>query len=102
MPQFGVYRDRQRPKGALLLDVQSDLVADLDTRVVVPLVAAKNRRITSVEILMPEFEVDGQPYLMLTPQLAGIPAADLGEQVCSLKDHRDAIVKAIDLLITGI
>jgi toxin CcdB len=68
----------------------------------VPLVAAKNRRITSVEILMPQFDIDGQPYLMLTPQLAGIPAADLGEQVCSLQDHRAAIVKAIDLLINGI
>jgi toxin CcdB len=102
MPQFGVYRDRQRPKGPLLLDVQSDLIADLGTRVVVPLVSAEQRRIASVEILMPEFKIEGKRYLMLTPQLAGIPTADLGEQVVSLRDHRDTIVKAIDLLITGI
>jgi toxin CcdB len=102
MPQFAVHRDRQRPKGALLLDVQSDLIADLGTRIVVPLVPGEQRRIKPVEILMPEFKIEGKRYLMLTPQLAGIPAADLGEQVFSLRDHRDSIVKAIDLLITGI
>jgi toxin CcdB len=102
MPQFAVHRDRQRPNGPLLLDVQSDLIADLGTRVVVPLVVAEKRRIKPVEILMPEFKVDGKRYVMLTPQLAGISAADLGAKVCSLEDHRDTIVKALDLLITGI
>lgn len=102
MPQFTVHRDRQRPRGALLLDVQSDLIEGLGSRVVVPLVLAEKRRIKPARILMPEFTIDGKRYLMLTPQLAGIAAAELGEQVASLKDHRDAIIKALDMLITGI
>jgi len=39
---------------------------------------------------------------MLTPQLAGIPVRRLGTKVADLTQHRDEIVAALDLLITGI
>ncbi len=41
MPQFAVYRNRNaatRARYPLLLDVQSDLLAGMGTRVVIPLV----------------------------------------------------------------
>jgi toxin CcdB len=55
-----------------------------------------------VKTLMPVVEVAGEPYAVLTPQLAGIARKQLGEQVASLAAHRAEIVAALDLLIAGI
>jgi len=46
--------------------------------------------------------VDGQEFIMMTPQLAGIAASDLGTPVASAIEHRDEVVKALDFLIMGI
>lgn len=105
MPQFGVYRNpNPATKSAipLLLDVQSDLVADLGTRVAVPLCPASAMKGKIVNVLMPTFEIEGKQYVMLTPQLAGIDKKQMGAKVTDLAHRRDAIVAALDLLITGI
>jgi hypothetical protein len=39
---------------------------------------------------------------MLTPQLAGIPARQLGPEVADLAGHRAEIIAALDLLFTGL
>lgn len=105
MPQFGVHRNPNPATKAafpLLLDVQSDLVADLGTRVVVPLCPASAMKGKIVDTLMPVFEIGGKQYVMLTPQLAGIGNKQMGAKVADLAQRRDAIVAALDLLITGI
>ena len=100
--QFGVYRDRVNPKGPLLLDVQSDLIAQLTTRVVVPLYPLRNVTRQQMTSLTPTFTISGKRYLMQTPRLAGISVRDIGDQVGDLSDRRNDIVSAIDLLFTGI
>jgi hypothetical protein len=40
--------------------------------------------------------------VLVFQELAAIPASALGERVASLADHRDELVAAIDLLVTGI
>lgn len=50
----------------------------------------------------PVFEVEGAQYVMLPPQLAGIPEMRLGTKLAYLAQHRDEIVAALNLLITGI
>ena len=105
MPQFAVYRNPNPETTAdypLLLDVQSDLIAELGTRVVVPLCPAEATKGKLLRTLTPVFEVAGEQYVMLTPQLAGIPVRRLGTKVADLTQHRDEIVAALDLLITGI
>jgi toxin CcdB len=105
MPQFAVHRNPNPATSAdypLLLDVQSDLLGDLATRVVVPLCRAASLGGRLVKTLMPVVEVAGEPYAVLTPQLAGIARKQLGEQVASLAAHRAEIVAALDLLIAGI
>lgn len=105
MPQFAVHRNRNPDTAAdypLLLDVQSGLVADLATRVVVPLCPAAAMKDKLLKTLTPVFEVEGEQYAMLTPQLAGIAKKQLGTQVADLAQRRDEIVAALDLLITGI
>jgi len=75
MAQFGVHRNPNPQTKALmpfLLDVQSDLLDDLSTRVVVPLCPASAMKGKLVKTLMPVFQIDNKSYAMLTPQLAGI------------------------------
>ena len=105
MPQFTVHRNPNPDTKAtypLLLDVQSDLIADLCTRVVVPLCPASAMKGKLIKTLMPVFEIDGEQYTMLTPQLAGVSKQQVGSKVADLAKSRDEIMAALDLLITGI
>jgi len=105
MPQFSVFRNDNRDTVAdypLLLDVQSDLLADLATRVVIPLCLADTMQGKLLKTLTPTFQVESKEYAMLTPQLAGIARQHLGTQVGDLTPHRDEIIAALDFLITGI
>lgn len=105
MPQFTVHKNANpatRAAVPLLLNVQSDLVEDLGTRVVAPLYPAAALKGKTLRTLTPTLEVDGKQYVMMTPQLAGIPKKLLGPAVASLSSRRDDIVAALDLLITGI
>jgi toxin CcdB len=105
MAQFAVYRNPNpdtRAAYPLLLNVQSDLLDDLDTRVVVPLCPAPVVGNRLMSTLTPLLEIEGDSYAMLTPQLAGIAKRHLGEQVADLSPRRDAIIAALDMLITGI
>ena len=105
MSQFSVYRNPNadtREAFPLLLDVQSDLIAGLGTRVVVPLCPVSVMKGKLIETLTPVVEVAGKQYAVLTPQLAGIPGKALGTRVADLAPARDAIVAALDMLITGI
>lgn len=105
MARFAVYSNpnaETRAAYPLLLDVQSDLIGDLDTRVVAPLcpVTALGNRLMNT--LSPLLQLEGDAYAMLTPQLAGIAKRQLGEQVADLSPRRDAIIATLDMLITGI
>lgn len=105
MPQFTVHRNPNpdtRAAYPLLLDIQSDLISDLSSRVVVPLCPAPAMKGKLIKTLMPVFEVDGEQYAMLTPQLAGVSNKQVGGKVADLAQCRDEIIAALDLLITGI
>ncbi|OLU24197.1 CcdB family protein [Pseudomonas sp. PA27(2017)] len=105
MAQFAVYENTNPATSAavpLLLDVQSNLLAELGTRVVVPLYAASTLQGKLLKTLTPRFEIEGEPYVMMTPQMAGIANKQLGPMVVDLTARRDEIIAALDLLITGI
>lgn len=55
-----------------------------------------------IEGLTPIFEIAGDRHIMLTPQLAGISRSELGTKIANLAHCREAIIAALDLLITGI
>lgn len=105
MSQFALYRNPNpdsRTSFPFLLDVQSDLIADLATRVVVPLSPAAAMKGKLIRTLTPLFEIEGEQYAMLTPQLAGVSRKPLGDRIGDLSARRDEIIAALDLLITGI
>jgi len=84
-----------------LVDVQSDLLEPINTRVVIPLtkVAALTRK--PVSHLTPELSFNGDRYLLMTPQLAGISRAELGAHAGTLLEVRQIILAAVDFLLTG-
>ena len=105
MPQFAVYKNRNaatRGRFPLLLDVQSDLLEPLSTRVVVPLSPVAAARDVVMKQFAPILAIDGKQYVMLTPQLAGISTRELGQPIGNVVDERATIIAALDLLIIGI
>jgi toxin CcdB len=104
MPQFAVHRNRNaatRARYPLLLDVQSDLLAGMGTRVVIPLVALASLENRALTTLTPELVIDGKRYAAMTPQLAGIAAKELGAVVADASGERAVVLAALDLLIIG-
>jgi toxin CcdB len=51
--------------------------------------------------LIPVVTFDGEPYALLTPQLAGIARCELGPPAGSLANQERAILAAIDFLLRG-
>lgn len=103
MPQFDLHENRNPKTQGLvpyLLDVQSDLLGDLATTVVIPLCPAgtPTRGMTR---LTPRLEIDGGNYLLLTPQLASIPRKELGKTISNLASYRNEIIGAVDFLLAG-
>jgi len=105
MAQFDVFRNSDpSSKRSLpfLLDVQSDLLESLATRVVVPLSAQGNDSLPAMRRLMPVFEIEGKKLVLATPQIAGVPRALLGSRVGSLASRRHEVIAALDVLIVGV
>ncbi|HBL30020.1 MAG TPA: plasmid maintenance protein CcdB [Acidobacteria bacterium] len=105
MAQFTVYRNKNPQTSSavpFLLDVQNDLLNDLETRVVVPLRPTSAMKGRTLRSLMPVLEIEGEPYILLTPHMAGIPRGELGAAVTQLETRRFEIIAAIDFLLTGI
>ncbi len=105
MAQFSLYRNRNpasRTRYPLLLDIQSDLLEQLATRAVVPLAPTGAARARSMRTLTPILKFEGKEFLMLTPQVAGIPARELGPVAGNLAADRNKIIAAVDFLVSGI
>lgn len=105
MAQFDVYRNANatsRGRVPYLLDVQSDLLDILATRIVVPLCRPELLSGKPAERLNPALRIEGNTLLMLTPELAGVPRKILGERITNLAEQRAAIIAALDVAFTGI
>lgn len=104
MAQFSVYRNKNpRTKATfpLLLDVQSELLDPLNTRVVIPLTRLPALSRKPVSHLTPEVSFGGDQYVLMTPRLAGITRADLGPLAGTLAEDRQIILSAVHFPLTG-
>jgi toxin CcdB len=105
MSQFAVYKNRNdasRTRFPLLLDVQSDLLEPLNTRVIAPLSPAALAKSRVMAKLTPSLLIGNKEYVMVTPQLASISVRELGTIVGTVSRERAKIISALDLLITGV
>lgn len=99
MARFDLYRGPRTTAG-YLLDVQSDLLSDLQTRAVVPLFPGKNWQ-PFMARLNPIFDIDGEPHVLVTQSIATVPRRELGRKTGSLAQYHDEITIALDMLLTG-
>ena len=89
-----------RTKG-YVVEIQSDLLASLPTRVVVPLVPVADGP-GIVHHLNPIFDIDGTPHMLLPQYIGIVPAATLRQAVGDLVAVQDRITQALDRLLTDV
>lgn len=105
MARFDVYPNPSRASKThypYLVDVQSSLLVDLRTRIIIPLGKRSAFGGEAMRGLTPVITFADQELLLLTPQVSSVPEKLLKNPVGSLSHFRDQIVGALDLAITGI
>ena len=105
MAQFDVYKNpskNTRHAYPYIVDIQSPLIAELSTRIVIPLGRLSHFKNEQMKGLTPELSYEGEQLLLLTPQIASVPSKALRKPVGSLSHFRDEIIAALDFAITGV
>jgi toxin CcdB len=85
-----------------LVDMQSDLLSALSTRLVAPLAHDNVVHSSLPRRLSPAFDIQGQAVVML-PQEAGLMDARLLRRpVASLREQSHRLVDALDAVVSGV
>ena len=104
MAQFDVYENPDPHTQAhkpFFIDVQTDLLQDLSTRVVVPLITDA-QLIHPIELLNPELSLNNCTVYLSTAELRSIPRQQLGRKIANLRPQRQQIESALGVLVSGI
>lgn len=100
MAQFDVYATTY-PDAPFVVQVQSDLLTALATRVVIPLKLATGKK--PLDRLHPTLDILGQTYVLHTAETATVMASLLKTPIASLATtHRQNILDAVDFLLLGV
>ena len=99
MARFDVHSMRDKD-AVYVVDVQSDLLSDLATRAVIPLIPVDVGP-KPIGDLNPAYEVHGKRYVLLTQAIASVPRTELKRTIASFAEHRDSITRALDTLFIG-
>lgn len=105
MAQFIVYENSNRATKKTypyLLDIQSNLLDELRTTIVIPLCPAKQVNNIVITKLCPVMQINNDNYIALTQQMSGIDRKALGKEVCDLSHYRSEIIAALDFIVSGI
>ncbi|PWJ91822.1 toxin CcdB [Mesorhizobium loti] len=98
MALYDLYRNAEG--SGYLLDVQSDLLEGLTTRVVIPLMPPDIAPVPGRR-LNPTFAIDGRNHVMVTQFMSALMASELPDAEGNLSRHHDDIVAALDMLFQG-
>ena len=104
MKQFDLYKNvdpDSRETYPYVVDVQTDLLDDLNSRVVIPIAVVQDAK-PFPKNLCPLVEIRNKEYALLTHQITTVPAAFLAHKEGSLLLNRSEIISALDFLLTGI
>jgi len=105
MSQFILYRNEDSSSNETypyFIDVQSSLLEDLNTRLVIPLSPHSSLNNTDAKRLCPVIHLDEGNFVLLTHQMTSVPKSILKTELTSLESFRYEILAAIDMLISGI
>lgn len=104
MKQFDLYENADSDSHATypyFLDVQTDLLDGLNSRVVIPIAKVQDAK-TFPKNLCPIVEIGDETYALLTHQITTVSASFLTRREGSLLLNRTDIISALDFLLTGI
>lgn len=99
MAQFDYYP--RRGGAGYLLDCQAEVMANFDTRMVIPLIPLDQAPKPAAH-LNPVFEIGTEPYSLVTQFAGTITLNELGHPAGSLEHERYTIGRALDFLLTGV
>jgi toxin CcdB len=99
MARFAVYEMRG-VSGGRVVDLQSDFLDWLNTRLVAPLVPFAQVPIPAKH-LNPVFTLPDGKYVLLIQSMAAVRASELGSIVADLSPESDAITRALDMVFQG-
>lgn len=105
MNQFTVFENENKATSTAypyVVDVQNNLLNALNSRLVIPLAPYKSLKETNADKLCPVFEIEGDNFVLVTPQITSIPVHILKNKVATLDQYHEEIKISIDLIITGI
>ena len=105
MGQFCVYKNPSpgtRTQYPYLLDIQSNLLSELRTTIVIPLMPYKIAASISLSKLNPTFVLDGESFTAMTQDIAGVDRKQLSAKVHDLSAYRSEIIAAVDFVLSGI
>jgi toxin CcdB len=98
MARFDVYQ--QKGRATLLINCQNPYLDNLSTRFVLPLIPAGANPPRATR-LNPVILFDSVSYVLAPNAAATVPLTEVGRVVGSVAADRDAILTAIDMLVTG-
>lgn len=98
MARFRVHRLKQG--GLLVVDLQSNFLDGLPTRIVAPLHPVSEVHWT-ISRLTPRFEINGEMFVMATQRMGAIEASEIGPAIADLSPRADEITAATDFLFQG-
>ncbi|MDN7671103.1 CcdB family protein [Burkholderia oklahomensis] len=103
MARFDLYSNpssKSKAKSPYLLDVQSDHLGNLMSRVVIPLTRVIGNYTPGkvAQDLVPLIEIEGEKFVLETPFLGAMRTSDLGPAIGALKAERDRVTAALDRL----
>lgn len=104
MAQFDVYANpiaEQRKRVPFWVDIQSDFLRHLETRVILPLPRVGDPALL-IEGLNPTFEVNGIRVYADTGNMAAFPQRLLKRPTATLKNESHGLIAALDFLISGV
>lgn len=103
--QYDVYPNpspRMRDVYPYVLDVQSDLLKALATRMVVPLAMTSLPASSLPRRLCPLVHVKGQSLMLVPFEAAPLDRRHLKSKVTTLRERAEDIVAAMDAVLSGI
>lgn len=104
MAQFDVYANpiaEQRKRVPFWVDIQSDFLRHLETRVILPLPRVGDPALL-IEGLNPTFKVNGISVYADTGNMAAFPQRLLKRPAATLKNESHGLISALDFLISGV
>jgi toxin CcdB len=99
MGRFDIFANPGRSRGKVpyLVDVQSNVISGLATRIVIPLrPLAEFASMSLPADLFPVIIINGEDYVLDTPQLGAIPVSELKVWIASASVQQFEIQTALD------